>query len=72
MRSYFENGLLDPETKTYRNATEEELEAMTLGINPFTEEGGPRLIGVGRYLEVSSPKGSNRIKFNAQGEEIND
>ena len=72
MRSYFENGLLDPETKTYRNATEEELEAMTLGINPFTEEGGPRLIGVGRYLEVSPPKGSNRIRFNAQGEEIND
>tara|TARA_B100002019_G_scaffold202596_1_gene175626 strand:+ start:12290 stop:13411 length:1122 start_codon:yes stop_codon:yes gene_type:complete len=72
MRAYFENGLLDPETNTYRNATEEELEAMTLGINPFTEEGGPRLIGVGRYLEVSPPKSSNRIKFNAQGEEIND
>lgn len=49
-RSYFENGLLDPKTKTYRNATEEELDLMTQGINPFTEEGGPRLIGVGRYL----------------------
>jgi len=49
-RSYFENGLLDPKTKTYRNATEEELDLMTQGINPFTEEDGPRLIGVGRYL----------------------
>ena len=49
-RSYFENGLLDPKTKTYRNATEEELDLMTQGINPFTEEGSPRLIGVDRYL----------------------
>ena len=40
----------DPKTKTYRNATEEELDLMTQGINPFTEEGGPRLIGIGRYL----------------------
>lgn len=49
-RSYFENGLLDPETNTYRNATEEELDMMTQGINPFTQKGGPRLVGVGRYL----------------------
>lgn len=49
-RSYFENGLLDPETNTYRNATEEELDMMTQGVNPFTQKGGPRLVGVGRYL----------------------
>lgn len=52
-RSYFENGLLDPKTNTYRNATEEELELMTKGINPFTQEGGPKLIGVERYLKAN-------------------
>ena len=60
-RSYFENGLYDAKTDTYRNATEEELDLMTKGINPFTQQGGPRLVGVSRYLgqsEISSDEGA--------------
>lgn len=58
-RSYFQNGLFDPKTNSYRNATEEELDLMTKGINPFTQEGGPVLVGVGRYLGSSLPSSPN-------------
>ena len=68
-RSYFENGLLDPETKTYRNATEEELDLMTQGINPFTEKGGPRLVGVGRYLG-ENPSSKVQVIGNVTIEEV--
>lgn len=68
-RSYFENGLLDPETKTYRNATEEELDLMTQGINPFTQQGGPRLVGVGRYLG-ENPSSKVQVIGNVTIEEV--
>ena len=68
-RSYFENGLLDPKTNTYRNATEEELDLMTQGINPFTQQGGPRLVGVGRYLG-ENPSSKVQVINNVTIEEV--
>ena len=50
MKSYFENGILDPVTNGYRNATPEEMDQMSNGINPFSAEGGPMLKDVERYL----------------------
>ena len=50
LKSYFENGISDPATNEYRNATPEEIDQMVNGKNPFSSEGGPALKDVGRYL----------------------
>jgi len=50
LKSYFENGILDPETNKYRNATDEELDQMSQGILPTTAEGKPLFGDVQRYF----------------------
>jgi len=59
MKSYFENGLYDPSINGYRNATDSEIDKMTMGINPFANPSGPRLQDVDRFL--GDPPASNGV-----------
>jgi len=69
------NNIKDVETGEYRDATEEELEMMVQGINPFGAGTGSILEGLPQGILTPSGSsqtgGTKRIKFNAQGEEIN-
>jgi hypothetical protein len=56
LKSYFENGILDPETNKYRNATNEELDQMSQGILPTTAEGKPLFGDVQRYFGETQDK----------------
>ncbi len=75
MRIYMKNNIKDVETGEYRDATEEELEMMVQGINPFGAGTGSILEGLPKGILMPSGSsqtgGTKRIKFNAQGEEIN-
>lgn len=46
MRTYMKNGIKDVETGKYRNATEQELEMMVQGVNPFGAGSGAVLEGL--------------------------
>lgn len=74
MRTYMKNGIKDAETGKYRNATEQELEMMVQGINPFGAGSGAVLEGLpqGIFATGGSAQGggTKRIKYNAQGEVI--
>ncbi|WP_304190201.1 hypothetical protein, partial [Lentibacter algarum] len=64
MRTYFKNGLYDPtmETPGYRNATPQELDQMTQGINPFADPNGPQLTGVKTFDTPTTSGGAQRTK----------
>lgn len=73
MRTYMKNGIKDVETGKYRNATEQELEMMVQGVNPFGAGSGAVLEGLpqGIFAAVGSAQGgAQRIRYNAQGEVI--
>jgi len=54
MRTYMKNGIKDTETGKYRNATEQELEMMVQGINPFGAGSGAMLEGLPRGIFATS------------------
>jgi len=72
MRTYMKNGIKDVETGEYRNATEQELEMMVQGVNPFGAGSGAVLEGLPRgiFATTAQTGGTQRIRYNAQGEVI--